>query len=139
MKFGLIPEFIGRLPVVAPLKELDEEALVSILTEPRNALVKQYQRLFDLDDVHLEFDADALEAIADLALKRGTGARGLRAIMESVLLSVMYDVPSRSDVAKVVINKTCITDSATPELIMRTGDLPKRATRRDKGTQEKSA
>jgi ATP-dependent Clp protease ATP-binding subunit ClpX len=112
---------------------------MQILTEPRNALVKQYQRLFDLDDVLLEFEADALEAVAELALKRGTGARGLRAIMESVLLSVMYDVPSRSDVAKVIINKACITDSTTPELVMRTGDIPKRAARREKGAQEKSA
>ena len=139
LKFGMIPEFIGRLPVITSVENLDKPALMQILTEPRNALVKQYQRLFDLDDVLLEFDADALEAIAELALKRGTGARGLRAIMESVLLSVMYDVPSRSDVAKVVINKACITDSATPELVMRTGDIPKRAARREKGAQEKSA
>jgi ATP-dependent Clp protease ATP-binding subunit ClpX len=139
LKFGMIPEFIGRLPVITSVENLDKSALMQILTEPRNALVKQYQRLFDLDDVLLEFDADALEAIAELALKRGTGARGLRAIMESVLLSVMYDVPSRSDVAKVVINKACITDSAAPELVMRTGDIPKRASRREKGSQEKSA
>jgi ATP-dependent Clp protease ATP-binding subunit ClpX len=139
LKFGMIPEFIGRLPVITSVENLDKPALMQILTEPRNALVKQYQRLFDLDDVLLEFEADALEAVAELALKRGTGARGLRAIMESVLLSVMYDVPSRSDVAKVIINKACITDSTTPELVMRTGDIPKRAARREKGAQEKSA
>ena len=108
LKFGLIPEFVGRLPVVATLEDLDEPALKKILTEPKNALVKQYQKLFDLDDVELEFTPESLDAIAELALKRGTGARGLRAIMESVLLSVMYDVPSRTDVAKVVIEKACI-------------------------------
>jgi len=94
LKFGMIPEFIGRLPVLTSVENLDKEALMQILTEPKNALVKQYQRLFDLDNVELEFDAPALDAIADLALDRGTGARGLRAIMESTLLSVMYDVPA---------------------------------------------
>jgi ATP-dependent Clp protease ATP-binding subunit ClpX len=139
LKFGMIPEFIGRLPVITSVENLDKPALMQILTEPRNALVKQYQRLFDLDDVALEFEPDALEAIAELALKRGTGARGLRAIMESVLLTVMYEVPSRSEVAKVLITKACIDGSATPEMVMRTGDIPKRATRREKGSQEKSA
>ena len=101
-KFGLIPEFIGRLPLIASVNKLDQEALVQILTEPRNALVKQYQKLFELDGVELEFTDDAIQAIADQALERGTGARGLRAIIEEVLLHVMYDVPSRGDVAKVV-------------------------------------
>ena len=137
--FGLIPEFIGRLPVIATLEELDEEALMQILTEPKNALVKQYQKLFDLDDVELEFSPESLDAIAELALKRGTGARGLRAIMESVLLSVMYDVPSRVDIAKVVIEKACIEDGAAPTLVNRTGDIPKRASRREKSSEEKSA
>ncbi len=102
IKFGLIPEFIGRLPVVASVTTLDKDALVQILTEPRNALVKQYRRLFEMDGVELEFTEDALEAVADQAILRGTGARGLRAIMEEVLLPVMYDIPSRDDVAKVV-------------------------------------
>ena len=93
LKFGLIPEFIGRLPVIATVDKLNREALVQILTEPRNALVKQYQKLFDLDGVELEFTDDAIEAVADLAMMRGTGARGLRAIIEEVLLHVMYDVP----------------------------------------------
>jgi ATP-dependent Clp protease ATP-binding subunit ClpX len=101
--------------------------------------VKQYQKLFDLDDVELEFAPDALDAIADLALKRGTGARGLRAIMEASLLGVMYEVPSRSDIAKVIIEKDCIENGAAPTLINRTGDIPKRASRRDKSTEEKSA
>ena len=137
-KFGLIPEFIGRLPVITSVENLDKEALMQILTEPKNALVKQYQRLFDLDNVELEFNADSLDAIAELALKRGTGARGLRAIMESVLLAVMYDVPSRSDVAKVVVTKECINDGVLPTMINRTGDIPKRA-RAQKGQEEKSA
>ena len=138
LKFGMIPEFIGRLPVITSVENLDKEALMQILTEPKNALVKQYQRLFDLDNVELEFDGDSLDAIAELALKRGTGARGLRAIMESVLLAVMYDVPSRSDVAKVVVTKECINDGVLPTMTNRTGDIPKRA-RAQKGQEEKSA
>jgi ATP-dependent Clp protease ATP-binding subunit ClpX len=139
IKFGMIPEFIGRLPVLTSVENLDKPALMQILTEPKNALVKQYQRLFSLDDVELEFDAEALDGIAELALERGTGARGLRAIMESVLLTVMYDVPSRTNVAKVIITKECINENAAPTLVERTGDIPKRAIRREKGTEEKSA
>ena len=138
LKFGMIPEFIGRLPVLTSVENLDKEALLQILTEPKNALVKQYQRLFDLDNVELDFDSEALDAIADLALDRGTGARGLRAIMESVLLGVMYDVPSRADVAKVIVNKDCIENGAQPTFIKRTGDIPKRS-RAAKGQEEKSA
>ena len=104
-KFGLIPEFIGRLPLIASVSKLDNEALVQILTEPRNALVKQYQKLFELDGVELEFTEDAIASIADKAMERGTGARGLRAIIEEVLLHVMYDVPSRGDVAKVIVDR----------------------------------
>ena len=139
LKFGMIPEFIGRLPVVTSVENLDKPALMQILTEPKNALVKQYQKLFDLDDVELEFSTDALEAIADLALTRGTGARGLRAIMESILLSTMYEVPSRTDIAKVIIDKGCIDGTCTPTMVERTGDLPKRASRREKSSEEKSA
>jgi ATP-dependent Clp protease ATP-binding subunit ClpX len=138
LKFGMIPEFIGRLPVLTSVENLDKPALMQILTEPKNALVKQYQRLFDLDHVQLEFEADALDAIADLALDRGTGARGLRAIMESVLLTVMYEVPSRSDVEKVIITKACIETGGVPTLVIRTGDIPKRS-RGQKGQEEKSA
>ena len=138
LKFGMIPEFIGRLPVLTSVENLDKEALMQILTEPKNALVKQYQRLFDLDNVEIDFDSEALDAIADLALDRGTGARGLRAIMESVLLGVMYDVPSRADVAKVIVNKDCIENGAQPTFIKRTGDIPKRS-RAAKGQEEKSA
>jgi ATP-dependent Clp protease ATP-binding subunit ClpX len=119
MKFGLIPEFIGRLPVITTVRPLDRAALIEILTEPKNALVKQYARLFELDGVELEFAEDALEAIADQAVKRGTGARGLRAIMEEVLLSVMYEVPSREDVAKVVITAETVLEHVYPTLVPR--------------------
>ena len=138
LKFGMIPEFIGRLPVLTSVENLDKPALMQILTEPKNALVKQYQKLFDLDDVELEFTADALDAIAELAMARGTGARGLRAIMESVLLGVMYEVPSRTDIGKVVIEKDCITSAAPATLVERVGETPKRV-RREKPTEEKSA
>ncbi|MGV0633010.1 ATP-dependent Clp protease ATP-binding subunit ClpX [Mycolicibacillus trivialis] len=129
IKFGLIPEFIGRLPVVASVTNLDRESLVKILSEPKNALVKQYIRLFDLDGVELEFSDEALEAIADQAIHRGTGARGLRAIMEEVLLPVMYDIPSRDDVAKVVVTRETVEDNVLPTIVPR---KPARAERRDK-------
>ncbi len=139
LKFGMIPEFIGRLPVLTSVENLDKEALMQILTEPKNALVKQYAKLFELDSVELEFTPESLDAIADLALLRGTGARGLRAIMESVLLAVMYEVPSRSDIAKVVVTAESIKDGVTPTFIQRTGDIPKRAARGEKRSEEKSA
>jgi ATP-dependent Clp protease ATP-binding subunit ClpX len=119
LKFGLIPEFIGRLPVITTVRNLDREALIKILTEPRNAYVKQYQRLFELDGVELEFDQGALEAIADQAMLRGTGARGLRAIMEEVLLSVMYEVPSNPDAARVVINREVVLENVNPTIVPR--------------------
>jgi len=118
-KFGLIPEFIGRLPLIASVSKLDNDALVQILTEPRNALVKQYQKLFELDGVELEFTEDAIRAIADQAMERGTGARGLRAIIEEVLLHVMYDVPSRGDIAKVVVTQEVVDENVNPTLVPR--------------------
>jgi ATP-dependent Clp protease ATP-binding subunit ClpX len=127
IKFGLIPEFIGRLPVITSVRQLDRDALVEILTEPRNALVKQYAKLFELDNVELEFEQSALDAIADQAVLRGTGARGLRAIMEEVLLSVMYEVPSREDVARVVISRETVLDHVYPTLVPR--ETPKRQPR----------
>ena len=127
IKFGMIPEFIGRLPVFTSVSKLDREALVAVLVEPKNALIKQYQKLFELDSVELEFAPDALDEIADLALLRGTGARGLRAILEEVLLNVMYDVPSRTDIAKVVISGEVVRDSVNPTLVPR--GAPKRAPR----------
>ncbi|ATD70549.1 MULTISPECIES: ATP-dependent Clp protease ATP-binding subunit ClpX [Gordonia] len=119
IKFGLIPEFIGRLPVVASVTNLDKASLVSILSEPKNALVKQYTRLFEMDNVELEFTQDALEAVADQAIHRGTGARGLRAIMEEVLLPVMYDIPSRDDVEKVVVTGETVRDNVLPTIVPR--------------------
>jgi ATP-dependent Clp protease ATP-binding subunit ClpX len=126
LKFGMIPEFIGRLPVFTSVAQLDKEALVAVLTEPKNALVRQYQKLFDLDGVELEFTPDALEAVAEQAILRGTGARGLRAIMEEVLLSVMYDVPSREDVARVVINAEVVAKNVNPTLVPREAPAAKR-------------
>lgn len=118
LKFGLIPEFVGRLPVIVTLNSLDKDALIQILTEPKNALVKQYQKLFEIDDVILEFDKEALEAIADKAIKRNTGARGLRAILEEVMLEVMFDIPSEKNVEKCIIHLDCITEGKLPELII---------------------
>jgi len=129
IKFGLIPEFIGRLPVVASVTNLDKESLVKILSEPKNALVKQYVRLFEMDGVELEFTDEALEAVADQAIHRGTGARGLRAIMEEVLLPVMYDIPSRDDVAKVVVTQETVEDNVLPTIVPR---KPSRSERREK-------
>ncbi|KAB2339216.1 MULTISPECIES: ATP-dependent Clp protease ATP-binding subunit ClpX [Thermomonosporaceae] len=131
LKFGMIPEFVGRLPVITSVHNLDREALINILTEPKNALVRQYHRLFELDGVDLEFTDDALEAIADQAILRGTGARGLRAIMEEVLLSVMYEVPSRHDVARVVITREAVLEHVNPTLV------PRERTKRE--PREKSA
>ncbi len=117
MKYGLIPEFIGRLPVMATVEDLDLEALVEILTEPKNALTKQYARMFEMDDVELVFTPDSLVAISDLALKRGTGARGLRAILEEVLLNTMYDLPSRDDVHQVLIDREVVENKVNPTLV----------------------
>ena len=138
LKFGMIPEFIGRLPILTSVENLDRPALMEILTEPKNALVKQYQRLFDLDGVELEFSQEALESIADLAIKRGTGARGLRAIMEETLLAVMYEIPSRTDIERVIITPAAVMKEAAPTYINR-GSGPKRAGKADKSSIDKSA
>lgn len=119
LKFGLIPEFIGRLPVIAAVNKLDKPALMSILTEPRNALTKQYVRLFAIDDVELEFTEDACEAMADLALERDTGARGLRSIVEDALQDVMYEIPSRDDVAKVIVTAETVRGHGAPRVVTR--------------------
>ena len=116
IKFGLIPEFIGRLPVIATLEELDEEALIQILTEPKNALTRQYQYLFEMEDVDLVFEDSALRAVAKKALDRKTGARGLRSILENVLLDTMYDLPSTKDIGTVTITEEVIRDNAKPVL-----------------------
>ena len=117
MKYGLIPEFIGRLPVMATVEDLDKEALVQILTEPKNALTKQYARMFEMDNVDLVYTPDSLEAIAEQALKRGTGARGLRAIMEEVLLNTMYELPSRDDIEQVLIDRDVVEKKVNPTLV----------------------
>jgi len=121
LKFGLIPEFVGRLPVISTLEPLDEAALVRILSEPKNALVKQYQKLLDMDNVSLEFDAEALDAIAKEAIKRNTGARGLRAIIESIMLDVMFEVPSRTDVSTCKVTKETVQNKLTPVLTTKDG------------------
>ncbi|WP_139720229.1 ATP-dependent Clp protease ATP-binding subunit ClpX [Serinicoccus chungangensis] len=131
MKFGLIPEFIGRLPVITTVSPLDRDALVNILTEPRNALVKQYQKMFEIDGVELEFADEALEAIADQALLRGTGARGLRAILEEVLLPVMFDVPSDDQIAKVVITREVVQENVNPTIVRRDVAPRKRQQRKE--------
>jgi ATP-dependent Clp protease ATP-binding subunit ClpX len=117
IKFGLIPEFVGRLPVVATLEELDEDALVSILTEPKNALTKQYAKLFEMEGTDIEFRDEALRAVARKAMQRKTGARGLRTIMEHVLLDIMYELPSMEHVQKVVIDERAIAGESEPYLV----------------------
>ena len=117
LKFGLIPEFVGRLPVIATLTDLDADALITILTQPKNALVKQYQRLFELEDTKLTFTEDALSAIAKRAIERKTGARGLRSIMESILLDTMFDLPGMDTVTEVVVNEEAVTSSVAPLMI----------------------
>ncbi|MFM8663624.1 MAG: ATP-dependent Clp protease ATP-binding subunit ClpX [Acidimicrobiaceae bacterium] len=119
LKFGMIPEFVGRLPMIGAVHSLDRSALMKILTEPKNALLKQYQKFFEFEDVELEFTTEALEAVADQALVRGTGARGLRAILEEVLLETMYDLPGRKDVAKVVIDVNAVNKVSAPTLVNR--------------------
>src|SRR5690606_11781727 len=120
IKFGLIPEFVGRLPVVATLEELDEAALIKILTEPKNAISKQFRKLFEMEGVELEFRPDALSAIAKKAIKRKTGARGLRTIVGSVLLGTMYGLPSLENVSKVVVDESVIEHKTEPYLIYQT-------------------
>ena len=138
LKFGMIPEFIGRLPILTSVENLDRPALMQILTEPKNALIKQYQRLFDIDGVELEFTQEALEVVADLAIKRGTGARGLRAIMEETLLSVMYEVPSKKEVERVVITPEVVLKESAPTYVNR-GAGPKRSVKGEKRSEEKRA
>jgi len=126
-KFGLIPEFIGRLPIVAAVQQLDREMLISVLTEPKNSLVRQFQQVLAMDGVELSFQPDALEAIADLAIELGTGARGLRSILEQVLLEPMYDVPGRSDVAKCVVTAAAVRGETTPTYELRKATRARRA------------
>ena len=146
LKFGMIPEFIGRLPIITSVENLDRPALMQILTEPKNALVKQYRKLFELDGVELEISDEALDVVAQLAIKRGTGARGLRAIMEETLLGVMYEIPSKPEVEKVIVTPQVVLKEEAPTLITRPAGGPKRASKSsekgekgEKGSEEKSA
>jgi ATP-dependent Clp protease ATP-binding subunit ClpX len=138
IRYGLIPEFVGRLPVVATLEELDEEALITILLEPRNALTKQYKKLFDMEGVELEFRDDALRSIAKKAMERKTGARGLRTILENVLLDTMYDLPSATSAKKVVVDEAVVTGETKPYVIYESEENPtaniERQTRRPTGS-----
>jgi ATP-dependent Clp protease ATP-binding subunit ClpX len=129
LKYGLIPEFIGRLPVITHVHNLNREALVEILTEPKNALIRQYKKFFEFDGVELDFTDEALEAVAEQSMLRGTGARGLRAILEEVLLNVMYDLPSREDVGKCVITREVVLDRVNPTLVPRTKERIERPVR----------
>ncbi|MDP9068342.1 MAG: ATP-dependent Clp protease ATP-binding subunit ClpX [Actinomycetota bacterium] len=129
LKFGLIPEFIGRLPVITHVHNLDKDALVEILTEPKNALIKQYKKFFEFDGVELDFTIDALEAVAEQSMLRGTGARGLRAILEEVLLNVMYDLPSQENIGKCIINREVVLERVNPTLVPRAKERPERPAR----------
>ncbi|MFZ7945593.1 MULTISPECIES: ATP-dependent protease ATP-binding subunit ClpX [Bacillaceae] len=123
LRFGLIPEFIGRLPVIASLEQLDESALIEILTKPKNALVKQYQKMLEIDDVELQFEDDALVEIAKKAIERKTGARGLRSIIEGIMLDVMFDLPSREDITKCIITKETVLGESVPKLVLEDGTV----------------
>ena len=131
MKYGLIPEFIGRVPVTVTLEGLNQEALVRVLKEPKNALLKQYWKILNMDGVDLSFSDDAIEAIASLAIDRNTGARGLRSILEEIMLDIMYEIPSRKDIERCLITKECITESKPPELT-----LSMKPKKRSRGTSE---
>ncbi|MDD4680934.1 MAG: ATP-dependent protease ATP-binding subunit ClpX [Clostridia bacterium] len=136
LRYGLIPEFVGRLPIIATLQTLDEESLIKILKEPKNALVKQYQKLFEMDDVALEFDEEALREIAKMAIGRKTGARGLRAILEDIMLNVMYDIPSRDDIEKCIITRETILNHQEPMLIIADGQKPRKQLKKAREKKE---
>ncbi len=139
LKFGLIPEFIGRVPVITTLESLDKEALKMILTEPKNALVKQYKKLFEMDDVELVVSDEAVDAIADKAIQRNTGARGLRTILEEVMQDIMFDIPSDSSIKTVTVTKECVTDKAEPQVVRDTLKAKKKAQTKKTVAGDKSA
>ena len=138
LKFGLIPEFVGRLPIIATLKELDREALIKIVTEPKNALVKQYKKLLELDDVELEFEEEALNVIVDKAIARNTGARGLRSIIEEIMRDIMFDIPSNPKIEKCIVTKETVQDGKSPKIILNENKAPKKHTRKRKVIQKNS-
>lgn len=128
LKFGLIPEFVGRLPIVTTLKELDREALIKILVEPKNSLVKQYKKLFKYDNVELEFDKEALNAVVDKAIERKTGARGLRAIIEDIMRDIMFEIPSNPKIEKCIITKETVEKGDAPKIIINNNrEIPKKS------------
>ena len=139
LKFGMIPEFIGRLPIIATLKELDKEALIQITTEPKNALVKQYKKLLAMDDVELEFEREALEAIVDKAVERKTGARGLRSIIEDIMRDIMFDIPSNEKIEKCIITKETVLNNAGPKIIENPNKTKKIKTERISVEQKETA
>jgi len=138
LKFGLIPEFVGRLPIIATLKELDREALVKIVTEPKNALVKQYKKLLELDDVELEFEKEALELIVDKAIERKTGARGLRSIIEDIMRDIMFDIPSNPKIEKCIVTKETVQDGKEPKIIINEEKVAKKHVKKKKIVQKNS-
>lgn len=138
LKFGLIPEFVGRLPIIATLKELDREALIKIVTEPKNALVKQYKKLLELDDVELEFEKEALNVIVDKAIERNTGARGLRSIVEDIMRDIMFDIPSNPKIEKCIVTKETVLEGKEPKVIINEDKQPKRHIRKRKVIQKNS-
>jgi ATP-dependent Clp protease ATP-binding subunit ClpX len=139
LKYGLIPEFVGRLPIIVTLQSLDKQALIQILTEPKNALVKQYQKLFEMDDSLLEFEPNALDAIAEKALARNTGARGLRAIIEEIMLDVMYDIPSVTNIEKCIVTKETVETKVQPQMVINENRKPlKKAASKKPRTKKES-
>ena len=136
LKFGLIPEFVGRLPIVATLKELDRDALIQIVTEPKNALVKQYKKLLELDDVELEFEKEALNVIVDKAIERNTGARGLRSIIEDIMRDIMFEIPSNPKIEKCIVTKETVQEGKEPKLILNESKQPKKHVRKRKVIQK---
>ena len=132
LKFGLIPEFVGRLPIITTLKELDRETLIKIVTEPKNALVKQYKKLFEYDNVELEFEKEALELIVDKAIERNTGARGLRSIIEDIMRDIMFDIPSNPNIEKCIITKATVEKGEQPQLIINELKEEKKTTAKKK-------
>ena len=138
LKYGLIPEFIGRLPIIATLKDLDKEALVKIATEPKNALVKQYQKLLEMDDVELEFKQESLEAIVDKAIERKTGARGLRSIIEEIMRDIMFEIPSTPNISKCIITKETVLDKKEPEIVIsEKNEIEQAKTKKNRHTPNK--
>ena len=139
LKFGLIPEFVGRLPIVTTLKELDREALIKIMVEPKNSLVKQYKKLFKYDNVELEFDDEALNAVVDKAIERKTGARGLRAIIEDIMRDIMFEIPSNPKIEKCIITRATVENGEAPKLIINNNrEIPKKAKARRTTTTKKT-